>query len=83
MFDDIILSSEEEFTAGPSHLEIVYFKDGESYEYDVNITSKELLGALPFHLKKPMNDLQINLLIETIKNTLLLEKCLLLSSNMV
>ena len=78
MFEDILTEEDPKpFVFGPSYVEVNYFRDGEGYEYEVNINSQELLDALP--LFPPKN--RADEFIEFVKAHLLLEKCLLMESN--
>jgi hypothetical protein len=84
MFEDILIDDPEPFDKfGPSYLFIQYFKDGEMREYEVSVNSQELLGALPLFPPKNINKERLGEFIEFIKAHLLLEKCLLLESNVV
>ena len=83
MFDDILKDNSKTSVLCPSYLEICYFKDGEGMEYDVSITDKELIGSLPLFTHKPMSREKIELLVETIKWMLLIDKCLLFSTYVV
>lgn len=84
MFEDILTGeSPKPFKFGPSDIHVNYFKDGEGYEYEVNITSKEILDALPLFPPKNLNKEKLREFIEFIKAHLLLEKCLLMESNVV
>ena len=85
MFEDILTEDEDPrpFVFGPSDINIMYFKDGEGYEYEVNINSKELLDALPAFPSQTNNKQRLWEFIEFIKANLLLEKCLLMESNVV
>lgn len=82
MFEDILTDPEPFEKFGPSHLHIQYFRDGEIREYEVSITSQELLNALPLFLPN-LNKDRLDEFIEFIKAHLLLEKCLLMESSMV
>jgi len=85
MFEDILTEDEDPkpFVFGPSYIHVMYFKDGEGYEYEVNISSKELLDALPMFSPQNLNKERLREFIEFIKAHLLLEKCLLMESNVV
>jgi hypothetical protein len=83
MFEDILTDPEPFGKFGPSYLHIQYFKDGEMREYEVNVTSQELLNALPLFPSKNLNKNRLDEFIEFIKAHLLLEKCLLFESNVV
>jgi len=84
MFEDILKNEDPEpFKFGPSDRYVMYFKDGEAFEYEVSISSKELLDALPAF---PSYELIKNgpaEFVEFIKAHLLLEKCLLMESSVV
>lgn len=84
MFEDILINSEPEPKRfGPSHIEVQYFKDGEMYEYEVSISGKELLDALPAFPPMSLIENGPENFVEFIKSHLLLEKCLLMESNVV
>jgi len=85
MFEDILTEDEDPkpFVFGPSYIHVMYFKDGEGYEYEVNINSKELLDALPMFPPRNLDRVRSGEFIEFVKANLLLEKCLLMESNVV
>jgi hypothetical protein len=83
MFEDILTEGSKPFVFGPSYIHVMYFKDGEVYEYEANINSKELLDALPLFPPPNLDRTRPEEFIEFIKAHLLLEKCLLMESNVV
>jgi len=83
MFEDILQDDPEPFKHGPSYLFIQYWKDGEGCEYEVSVSSKELLDALPAFPPRNLDRERMGEFIEFVKARLLIEKCLLMESNVV
>ena len=84
MFDDIFPEEDPEpFVYGPSYIHVMYFKDGEGFEYEVSISGEELLAALPMFPPMSLIENGPKKFVEFIKAHLLLEKCLLMESNVV
>jgi hypothetical protein len=84
MFEDIFPEEDPRpFVYGPADIHVMYFKDGEGFEYDVNISSEELLAALPAFPPMSLIENGPAKFVEFMKAHLLLEKCLLMESNIV
>lgn len=82
MFEDIF-PDPRPFVHGPSYIHVMYFKDGEGFEYEVSISGKELLDALPAFPPMSLIENGPAKFVEFMKAHLLLEKCLLMESNVV
>ncbi len=84
MFEDILTSDDPKpFKFGPSDMYVMYFKDGEAFEYDVSISGEELLNALPMFPRIDFIENGPAEFVEFVKAQLLLEKCLLFESDVV
>lgn len=84
MFEDIFQEEDPKpFVYGPSYIHVMYFKDGEGFEYEVNISGEELLDALPMFPPMSLIENGPAEFVEFMKAHLLLEKCLLMESNVV
>jgi hypothetical protein len=84
MFEDILKDEDPKpFKFGPSDIHVNYFKDGEGFEFELSITSQELLNALPAFPPMSLIENGPEKFVEFIKAHLLLEKCLLFESNVV